>query len=353
MCIRDSANFVPETGDQLQGYLADFSSQARNLTGVGVLMLVVTAYLMLTNIEKTFNGIWGVKQARTGLSSFLLYWAVLSIGPLMLGAGLMMSTYLLSLRLLVEEYDQLGFTAELFRFIPLLMTTTTFTLLFAAVPNCRVPIKFAVIGGFVTAICFELLKFGFGALVSNSSFKLIYGAFAVVPLFLLWVNFLWMTVLAGAVFVRTLSEQGNQSRNQTLSDVRAVLQLLSMFRHKAQTGDKVTDRDCLNSGVMSLVRWQSLRDVLMRNHWIAVTEHGNYALRRDLSSLTVWDVASLVDMPVDETIPDEGHIKVDKHVDAWIEDFLERRRTVEENAHDHFNVSLEALFSGKNTEKKD
>ncbi len=340
-------NFVPETGDQVKSYLADFSTQARNLTGAGVLMLVVTAYLMLTNIEKTFNAIWGVKQARKGLSSFLLYWAVLSIGPLMLGAGLMISTYLLSLKIMVEEYDQLGLAAELFRLIPLLMTTTTFTLLFAAVPNCRVPMKYAFIGGFVTAVCFELLKFGFGAMVSNSSFKLIYGAFAVVPLFLLWVNFLWMTVLIGAVFVRTLSEQGHRSRNRTLSDIRAVLQCLSMFRDKSQSGSKVSDQDCLNSGVMSLVRWQQLRELLVSNRWIAVTEAGSYTLCRDLNAVSLWDVASLVRMPLDEPIPDEERIDVDAHVSAWIVDFLQRRKGVTDFAQQGFEVSLEALFSQK------
>ena len=338
-------NFVPETGDQVKGYLADFSTQARNLTGAGVLMLVVTAYLMLTNIEKTFNHIWGVKQARKGLSSFLLYWAVLSIGPLMLGAGLMISTYLLSLKIMVQEYDQLGVATELFRLIPLIMTTTTFTLLFAAVPNCRVPMKYAFIGGFVTALCFELLKFGFASLVSNSSFKLIYGAFAVVPLFLLWINFLWMTVLVGAVFVRTLSEQSSISRNRTLSDVRAVLQCLSMFREKAQTGSKVSDKDCLNSGVMSLVRWQKLRELLVSQRWIAVTDSGNYTLCRDLGSVTVWDAASLVQMPLDEPIPDEGRISVDAHVSEWIGDFLKRRKDIEEFAKQGFDVSLESLFA--------
>src|SRR5690606_3494761 len=90
------SHFVAESGQELQGYLAEFSSQARSLTGVGVGVLVVTAYWMLTNIEKTFNSIWGVSRPRKGIASFLLYWAVLSIGPLLLGAGLAVNTYVLS-----------------------------------------------------------------------------------------------------------------------------------------------------------------------------------------------------------------------------------------------------------------
>ncbi len=337
-------NFVPETGEEVKGYLADFSSQARNLTGIGVGMLVVTAYLMLTNIEKAFNGIWGVRQARRGLSSFLLYWAVLSIGPFLLGAGLLTSTYLLSLKFVVQEYDQLGVTSLLFRVVPLFMTTIAFTLLFAAVPNCRVPLKYAFIGGFVTAIFFELLKAVFGAMVANSSFKLIYGAFAVVPLFLLWINLLWTIVLTGALFVRNLAEHGYGTRNTRLSDIRAVLHCLAMFRNKSQTGNVVSDRDCLKTGV-SLVHWQGLRSLLVKNKWIAVTDSGAYSLCRDLRAVTIWDVASLVNMPIDEKIPDRTSVKCDKHTENWLEDYFGRRQRVEEYAHDAFNITLEDLFA--------
>ncbi len=130
------SHLMPDSGSEIQSYLTDFSSQARSLTGWGVGMLVVTAYLMLTNIEKTFNGIWGVTEARKGLSNFLLYWAVLSLGPLLLGLGLAMSTYLLSLTLFVDEYDSLGIVPFLLKFVPWILTTAAFTLLFAAVPNC-------------------------------------------------------------------------------------------------------------------------------------------------------------------------------------------------------------------------
>ncbi len=337
-------NFVPETGDQVKEHLADFSSQARNLTGVGVGMLVVTAYLMLTNIEKTFNGIWGVREARSGLSSFLLYWAVLSIGPLLLGAGLLISTYVLSVKLMVEEYDMFGVTSVLFRLLPLAMTTTAFTLLFAAVPNCRVPIKYALTGGFVTAVCFELLKIGFAAMVANSSFKLIYGAFAVVPLFLLWINFLWMTVLGGAVFVRTLSEQGYGTRNVRLSDIRGVLHCLAMLREKSQTGDRASDSDCVKTG-LSLVHWQHLRSLMVRNKWITVTENGGYTLSRDLKSVTIWDVARLVNMPVTEPLPDKSNVQLDTYTANWLDCFFERREQVEEYAQDRFNITLDELFS--------
>ena len=337
------ANLVPETGSQLKGYLSDFSTQARNLTGVGVLMLFVTAFLMLTNIEKTFNGIWGVRDARKGLSSFLLYWAVLSIGPLMLAAGLSLTTYVLSMRLLVEEFDYFGISSLLLEVAPLAMSATVFTLLFAAVPNCRVPLKFALVGGLVTAICFELLKSGFGALVANSSFNLIYGAFAVVPLFLLWINLLWMTVLAGAVFVRALSEQAYVTRKRRLTDIRAILHCLALLHHRAQTGARVSDEDCVNIGI-SLVHWQYLRTLLVRNNWIVVTQSGSYALCRDLKSVSLWDLAELVQMPIGEPVPERAELESELRSAAWLDAFLSCRTEVQDYARERFSLPLETLF---------
>ena len=92
------SHFVPASGANIQAYLLDFSSQARQLTWLGVLLLAVTAWLMLASIERTFNGIWRGSRRRRGLASFLLYWAILSLGPLLLGAAFAISTYLASLR---------------------------------------------------------------------------------------------------------------------------------------------------------------------------------------------------------------------------------------------------------------
>ncbi len=78
-------NLVPETSIELQTYLSDFSDQAKNLTGFGIAFLVITAILMLRNIEKAFNMIWRARENRSPVSSFLLYWAVLSLAPVALG----------------------------------------------------------------------------------------------------------------------------------------------------------------------------------------------------------------------------------------------------------------------------
>src|SRR5690606_33580770 len=106
--------------------------------------------------------IWGVLHGRKGVANFLLYWAVLSLGPLLLGMGLAMSTYLTSLRLFMDAYDSLGLVAWVFRIGPWLLTVAAFTLLFVTVPNCKVPLAHGLAGGVVTSLAFEVLKTIFG-----------------------------------------------------------------------------------------------------------------------------------------------------------------------------------------------
>src|SRR5690606_16060844 len=185
--------------------------------------------------------------------------------------------------------------------------------------NCRVPLKFAVIGGVTTAICFELLKMAFGWMVANSSFQLIYVAFAVVPLFLVWVNFVWTIVLAGAVLVRTLAEHGYADRSRRQSDLQAMLRCLAVFREKSKTGETVTDQDCVRAGV-SLVHWQHLRSVMVKNHWVAVTDTGNYVLSRDLKKVTLWDAARLVRLQFDDFTTGKGREtkKAEDSPKAWL-----------------------------------
>lgn len=340
-------HFVPESGQELRAYLAEFSSQARSLTGVGVGMLVVTAYWMLTNIEKTFNAIWGVPRARKGIASFLLYWAVLSIGPLLLGVGLGINTYLLSLKLVFREYDTLGLSSLVFEILPFVLMALAFTLLFAAVPNCRVPVRHALIGGVVTALLFYVLKEIFSAVVARSSFQLVYGAFAAVPLFLLWVNLVWTLVLAGAILVRTLAERAYRTKEDTFSDMHAALACLELLHERSRRGGSVSDGDCFRLG-LGVVHWQRLRSLLERARWLAPTASGRYVLTRDLRTVTLWDLACVVGVRL-------GDLELSGARGAgarWYEVYVQRRRQLVEGAREVFNVPIETLLTAPSDAEK-
>ncbi len=194
-------NFVPSAGEAVETYLKSFTTQARHLTWVRVVFLAVTAFTMLVTIEKAFNEIWRVRQPRRGVGRFLLYWAILSLGPLLLGAGFAVTTYITSLSLL-HGPDALPGAETLLGLMPLAFSVAAFTLLYSAVPNARVPVRHALMGGVFTAVLFEAAKTLFGLYVSLfPGYQLIYGAFATVPIFLLWIYLSWMIVLFGAVLV--------------------------------------------------------------------------------------------------------------------------------------------------------
>jgi membrane protein len=287
------AQFVPESSAVLQSYFASFSKQAQKLTLLGALFLAVTAFLMLGNIERTFNKIWGVERGRKGLSKLLLYWAVLSIGPLLIGAAFAVSTYLLSLKFVVQSYQSLGLERDIIAVFPFILNACAFSFLFIAVPNCRVPLPWGFLGGVGTAVGFEALKWLFSNIVASSNFKFIYGAFAVLPLFLLWVNLLWMMVLGGAVLVRILTEKRYLSGRDWVGDMPASLLALGLFYQQQRSGGAVSDREVIGLGIDHL-HWQRLRQKLLQSRWLVATQQGGYVLQRDLGGLCLWDLALVI-----------------------------------------------------------
>ncbi len=296
-------HFVPTSGVEVQQYLTQFSQQARKLTAVGILFLAVTAYLMLKNIEAVFNKIWHIKEHRTGLNGFLLYWAVLSLGPLLVGTGMLISTYLLSLKVfdnVAKDFDLASsFGATLLSILPFLLTSATFTLIYMAVPNCKVPFKNAIIGGLITAIGFELAKQLFAIAMRYTSYQFVYGTFAAIPLFFLWLQLLWILLLAGAELVHTLSNYESRILSR-YSDLIIMLALLEKLWQKHQHGNELKEAEILlepwlfDRHRLNQQRWESLRNIAMQNKLIYKTSSDCYVLGKDLQQLTLWQLINIV-----------------------------------------------------------
>lgn len=282
-------NLVPASGLQVQQYIQQFTNQARTLSALGVSILLVTAYLMLTNIEKTFNHIWGTTNSRRGLSSFLLYWSILSMGPLLLGAALMMRTYLLTLQVFLEGADATGVLAWLFSWVPILLTAVVFTLLFFAVPNCKVSFRHAVVGGVVTTAFFEVAQDLFALVIGNTNYYTVYGAFAILPVFLMWMYLCWVIILGGAELVRGLETFRGQLRRVEYPRLTAVLMVLYECWRRQKNGRTITDRDILRIGLL-VDDWRQLRDLLLQQRLLIETAQGRYVELRDLSGLTLDDL---------------------------------------------------------------
>ncbi len=279
-------NFLPASGEALQRHLSEFSTQARQLTGVGVALLMITALLMLVNIEKAFNAIWRIRQPRRGLSSFLLYWAVLSIGPLLLGAGFVVSTYIASISLFQQGALLGSVWSQVLLLLPILLSIAAFTLIFVAVPNTRVPLRYGLVGGVFVALLFEAAKACFGVYVKLfPGYQLIYGAFAAVPLFLLWIYVSWLIILLGAELVSNLGN-GHAWRRPEYPWMINLLVLLRVFLIAQQRGEQVDQARVNAAGwVMHEELWLQLTDWLEGEQVVTRTQNGSFVLCRDPDTL--------------------------------------------------------------------
>lgn len=200
------SNMIPETGGRMiTYYMEQFAESASRLTAVGIAFLAVTAMLLMLTIDNAFNMIWRVTRARSLLQRVLVYWAVITLAPLLVGASLSLTSWLVGFS---AEYakEVPALRMDVLKLLPVLLTTAAFTLLFRVVPNRYVPMRHAIIGGLVAAVTFELMNRGFAFYISHfPTYKLVYGAFASVPIFLLWVYLSWLTVLFGAIITASLS----------------------------------------------------------------------------------------------------------------------------------------------------
>lgn len=211
-----AANLMPYAmSSNIMAYLNEFAAKASGLTAIGSMALIVTSILLIRTIDDAFNSIWQVEHQRPLRQRILVYWAIISLGPILTGASLWASSLVAqqSLDYLGEYHGGITF---LLSSVPLLLTGISFTALFMGVPNCRVYWKDALIGGFVTAIALQIMRAGFAYyLIRFPSYTIIYGAFATLPLFLLWMYMSWLAVLTGATIAATLPGLRQQRWNLT------------------------------------------------------------------------------------------------------------------------------------------
>ena len=343
-------HFVPSTGAEVQQYLRGFAEQARRLTTVGTVILVLSAYVMLKTLETQFNHIWRVREHRHGLANFLIYWSVLSLGPLLLGAGLLVSTYLFSLSVFSDAPQTLRVKSWALEALPQLSTFATFTLMYRVVPNCHVPLRHAALGGALAALVFEAGKSLFGWIVGQGSYTLIYGTFAALPLFLMWIHLSWQILLGGAEFVYALSTYRSRRAAQ-LPDLVVALGVLERLHRLHRSGttlreSELTGRDWLFGHFSTEpVRWQRLRDRLLDARLLRETQEDEYVLGIDADSVSLWSLYTLVGAPAElPAAPDRAQLP------PWCRAAIVRIEAAERELHGALSPSLGQIF---NTTEKD
>ena len=200
-----STNLMPPTvSDTIMTYLNEFAAQATRLTAIGGGFLVLTVVFLITSVESAFNTIWRVDRQRRMTHRILVYWAIITLGPVLTGASLYATAFLAreSLGLLANTPIFLAIALKL---LPGLLGALAFAALFIVVPNTRVNRRDAIVGGVISALILETMKIGFGYYVASfSTYTMIYGAFAALPVFLIWVYLCWLGILIGALVAANL-----------------------------------------------------------------------------------------------------------------------------------------------------
>ena len=201
-------NLLPEkAGKVIATYAFQFSQKATNLTIVGALVLIVTAVMLMRTIDTVINQIWMVRSRRPWATRLAAYWMALSFGPLLLAGGVFLATAMLSMSLDIVN-EPVWLQAVGLRVVSVTILGCVLTALYFVVPHCSVRFSDAALAGFLAALAFAVMQRLFGIYLSHfPSYTLVYGAFAAVPIFLLWLYLSWIVVLLGAVVAAVLPER--------------------------------------------------------------------------------------------------------------------------------------------------
>lgn len=290
-------NMVPEVaGKVITVYMTQFSTKAAKLTMLGIAGLTITALLLMHTIDRAFNIIWRVRKPRTLLQRFLTYWTVLTIGPIILGASLSVTYYLVSFSLgYVKHIPLLGPTT--LKLVPVVLMSVAFTLLYVAVPNRYVPWKHALAGGIFAGIAFELMKRVFAWYITSfPTYKLVYGAFATFPIFLLWIYFSWLVILLGAVIAAALSHWRSgtwQIKRAPGWQFEAALRLLQTLAVAQRAGHSVNLAWLSRHVDLGLEEMEALLEQLTRANFVRRADKDAWLLSRSPQDISSSDVFRL------------------------------------------------------------
>ncbi len=308
-------NFVPAAGKVVQTYLTQFADNASKATAIGVLVLLFSAVSLMTSIEDAYNRIWHVPSSRTPVARMLMYWAALSLGPLLLIAALGVSSYVFALPLIDAAESEFALKARLLSVLPLLLTWFALTSSYVVIPNRTVRVRDAIIGGAIAALLFELAKYGFAVYVTTyASFEQVYGTLAMVPIFLFWIYLSWIIVLLGASITASIAAFDYRPESERLppgQEFAGLLAVLADFAAAQAHGRGLHLRDvCVKHAFLNDDLLQGYLDDLIVAGLIQRNEKGEWMLVSDLRAVSLRSLYDAGDyhfamQPPDQMLADQ------------------------------------------------
>jgi membrane protein len=287
--------FLPEAQESIAERLESLTQGRGGLTATMGVFLIVTSLILMSNIENALNRIWGVRTARSLAGKFVVYWSMLTLGPVLLGASLALSSYFFSLDILIQAQQQSAVRAVLETLTPYVVGALAFFLLFVIVPNRKVPWRHAILGALITAILFEVTKKGFGLYIRTfDSYSVLYGALGSIPIFLVWIYLAWSVILLGASLTASLDSFRYREPGK-LWPTREEFELLyrivgHLWRGQREgRGSSVPHLLAKESGADDH-QIQQLLENLRLARMVRRDDEGDWLLVRDLAEVSVGDL---------------------------------------------------------------
>jgi len=286
-------NVLPETPavDTIIEQINSFTQNAGRLTAIGIAGFVVTSVMVMLTVDNALNRIFRVQRRRSIVQNIFIYWGVITLGPLLIGASLS-GTYVALHRSLGAL--QLNRVADaMLGVVPFVLTCIALTLLYGVVPARRVDWRHALVGGVLAGIAFEVAKRGFAIYLTRvPTYTLIYGAFATIPIFLVWLYLSWLVVLTGAIFTAVLPVfRAKPERHRVLGEEFA--EALGVLGELARAHREGAVRS-LNALARRLrILPDRCEQILVRAAalgWAARTERDGWVLARDAAEIRLADV---------------------------------------------------------------
>ncbi len=295
-------NFLPHAGREIEQYLNTFTRNTGQLTALGMIVIALTAVLLLATVERTFGRIWRATGRRAVLVRFLVYWALITLGPVFFGVSLSVSSYLFAAARSVGVESLTGPLSPLAALVPPALAFLGFAILYLVIAYRPVHWRHAAVGAGIATILFELLKKLFGIyVISFPTYQTIYGALSVLPIFLVWIYVCWIIAPFGAEIAAALPEWDNQRRDgkDPLSASRRLdlaLDLLAALFAAHAHGGGLKRRTLLAAMAARPDQVSAMLAMLEQRRYVAAAGRDRYLLARDLAQATLYDLCRDLDL---------------------------------------------------------
>ena len=336
------SNMLPSTGMQVSKYLNQFANNSSNLTIMGVGILFFTTISTLTTIETAFNQIWRVEKKETSWLNLVRYWVIITLLPIVLAVVMIVSSTVQSLSFLNQKIGGYGIDWAIWvQIVSIAIFLMGLVALYWFIPRCQVRFKHALVAGIVVGIIFEILRLTFGVIVDNfTSYKAVYGAFAILPLFLLWIYISWNIILLGVQisYCLTIFETKEIFPRHALFSLMDMLNVLYREHKKGNVVSEAGLRDVL--GRQEMPNWYTYVSFLQDNNLITTSEKDEYVLKRSLDDYSFWDFYQNLPYP----LPHEKDLRKLKNNAPWTVEWINTLARGEAMLKYNFDISMASIF---------